>query len=61
MKKKQKHQELSTKYILELLEDEIDSYNIREAGSMEKKMALVKFKKELQKKMNEFENLKENK
>ena len=55
MKKTQKHSELSTKFILELLDAEINSYDIRESGSMEKKMALIKFKKEIHKKMNEIE------
>ena len=38
--------------LFELLKEETQKYDIRENGAMEKKMALVQFKKELEKYLN---------
>lgn len=44
--------EVSVDTVFEVIENEIDSYDIRENGAMEKKMCLIKLKKELQKVLN---------
>lgn len=50
MKKTQtKIKELPVDTVFEILDNEIDSYDIRENGAMEKKMCLIKLKKEFQK------------
>lgn len=38
--------------LYEILDDEIGKYDIRENGALEKKMALVQFRKELEKYLN---------
>ena len=50
MKKSQtKIKEIPVDTMFEIIENEIDSYDIRENGAMEKKMCLIKLKKEFQK------------
>lgn len=50
MKKVKKNTKTSIKLeeLFDILNKEIESYDIRESGSLEKKMTLVKFKKELE-------------
>lgn len=51
-KSNKKPKEIDIDTLFDLLENEIETYDIRENGAMEKKMTLVKFKKELEKYLN---------
>lgn len=51
-KSNKKPNEIKIDILFDLLENEIDTYDIRENGAMEKKMTLIKFKKELEKYLN---------
>lgn len=51
-KSNKKPKEIKMETLYEILDNEIDSYDIRENGAMEKKMTLIKFKKELDRILN---------
>lgn len=53
-KSSKKPKEIKIEVLFELLEKEINEYDIRTNGSMEKRMTLVKFKKELEKYLNDL-------
>lgn len=53
-KSSKKPEEIEIEVLFELLEKEINEYDIRTNGSMEKRMTLVKFKKELEKYLNDL-------
>ena len=48
-KTKTKIKEIPVDTLFEIIENEIDFYDIRENGAMEKKMCLIKLKKDFQK------------
>lgn len=51
--RKEKKTTIDINDIYELLQKEIDSYNINEVGALEKRMTLIKFKKILEKLVDE--------
>lgn len=52
-KSSKKPKEINIEVLFELLDKEINEYDIRTNGAMEKRMTLVKFRKELEKYLND--------